>query len=358
VSSRWPARLAIATRALARRGFARKKPEAPRAILVVATALFGDVLLLTPLLAKLRTRYPEAALRMTVPAPMLSLYAGRPYGVEARAFNARDARTVRALSEWSAPDLAFVPGENRSSWLAAALGARWIFAFDGDRPAYKSWMVDELVPFPAAPAAWSDLAAMLAVGPPPPPYRKGDWPHVPCAPFERPTGRYAVLHVESSTPRRHWREEKWLQLAERLSEEGIRPLWSAGPKGLDLIRQIDPRETFAALGHKLDLAQLWNLIEGAALLVCPDTATAHMAKITSTPTVTLYGPGLATTLYGRGDFWRDAPFLELVDPELSPRQQVTLFKRPLDWAAPAERSAAPADAAAVLAAARALIGMR
>jgi ADP-heptose:LPS heptosyltransferase len=353
VSSRWPARLAIATRALARTK-AKERPTDPAEILVVATLLIGDALLLAPLLAKLRARYPRAKLRMTMSPPVVPLFAGRPYGVEARGFSPRDARTVAGPADWPAPDLAFVPGDNRNSWLAAALGARWIVAFDGDRPAYKSWAVDERVAFPSGPAAWHDIAAMLVDGPAPAPYRAGDWPAVPCAPYERPTGRYAVLHVEASTPHKHWPEAKWLELATLLAKEGLLPVWSAGPAGLDLIKRIDAAGRYPAIGHRLDLAQLWNLIAGAGLLVCPDTGTSHMGKLTGTPTVTLYGPGSAP-LFGRGAFWREAPFREVVDRDLPPREQQTLFKRPLAWLGAAEPEARTVAARDALDAARQIL---
>ena len=50
-----------------------------------------------------------------------------------------------------------------------------------------------------------------------------------------------------------------------------------------------------------------------------------MGKLTWTPTVTFYGPGSAT-LFGRGEFWRDAPFREVTDAAL-PARVATLFKR-------------------------------
>lgn len=355
MTSRWPARVAIVSRALARRGVARSRPADPREILVVAPLLIGDALLLAALLAKLRSRYPRATLRMTMSPAAVPLFAGRPYGVEAGGFNPRNRATVQALAGWPAPDLALVPGDNRFTWLAAALGARWIVAFGGDRPAYKSWMADELVPFPRERGAWHDLAATLVDGPAPPPYRAADWPAVPCAPFERPAGRYAVLHVEASTPRKHWAAPKWLELATALAAQGIAPVWSAGAKGADLIRSIDPAQKFPALGNRLDLAQLWNLIAGAALLVCPDTGASHMGKLTGTPTVTFYGPGGAE-VYGRGRFWRDAPFREVVDGAVAPREDPVIFKRRLDWLAGLLATPArPAGAADVLAAAREIL---
>jgi ADP-heptose:LPS heptosyltransferase len=350
--SRWPARLEIFRRVL-HRGRSKKKPLEPGNILVVAPLLIGDALLLAPLLAKLRARYPSATIRMTMAPAAVPLFAGRPYGVEAGGYNPRDANTVRKLAAaWPAPDLAFVAGDNRFSWLAAGLGARWIVAFDGDRPAYKSWPVDERVHFPRQPPAWHDLAAQLVEGPPPPPFRAADWPEVPCRPFDRPKERYAVLHVESSTPSRHWSHAKWLELAARLSAQNILPVWSAGPKGLDLIRGIDPSNRFPALGHTLDLPQLWNLIAGAGLLVCPNTGASHMGKLAGAPTVTLYAPD-SPALYGRGDFWRDAPFREVTDADLPSRETPTLFKRPVEVFHDA--NALPASAADVLAAARSIL---
>ena len=114
-----------------------------------------------------------------------------------------------------------------------------------------------------------------------------------------PAGRYAVLHVEASTPLKHWEEAKWLSLAGQLSELNIQPVWSAGPAGAALLQRIDPAGRFPALGHTLDLPQLWHLVAGAALLVCPDTSVMHIGRLTGTPTVALFGPSSAP-LFGRG----------------------------------------------------------
>src|SRR5690606_1621975 len=126
------------------------------------------------------------------------------------------------------------------------------------------------------------LAATLVDGPPPEPYHAGDWPAPAAAAFDRPGGRYAVLHVEASTRPKHWEDEKWRALAAVLSARGLVPVWSAGPEGADYLRRIAPEGRFAALGHRLDLAQLWHLVAGATLLVSPDTSVAHIGKLTST----------------------------------------------------------------------------
>jgi len=345
-SSRLGGRLRVLPRALARRFLRmqrRERPAAPRRILVAHHLLAGDVLMLAPLLAKLRQRHPDADLAMTVRRALAPLFSGRPYGTRALVYEPRDAATLDALFAEPGFDLAFVPGDNRYSWLAAAAGARWIVAFSGDRPAYKSWPVDEVQPYGATPAAWGDMVAGLADGPPPGAYRPRDWPAPACGSFEAPAGRYAVLHVEASTPLKHWEEGKWLALAERLSEKGISPVWSAGPAGGPMLERIDPKGRFPAIGQQLDLAQLWHLVAGAALLVCPDTSVMHIGRLTGTRTVALFGPSSAT-LFGAGEFWRGIPYRAVTIPDFPCRDQNRLFKREIAWIRRCQRTLAECPA--------------
>lgn len=326
-------RLRILPRALARRFLAprrRARPAAPRRILVAQHLLAGDVLMLTPLLAKLRERHADAEIVLAVRRTVAQLYSGRPYGVRALVYEPRDAATLDAFFDEPGFDLAFVPGDNRYSWLAAAAGARWIVAFAGDRPGYKNWPIDEFRPFSSVPMAWGDMAATLLEGEAPRPYALRDWPAPSFAAFERPSGRYAVLHVEASTPLKHWEEAKWLSLASRLFENNIQPIWSAGPTGAALLQRIDPSGRFPALGHRLDLAQLWHLVAGAALLVCPDTSVMHIGRLTGTPTVALFGPSSAP-LFGPGEFWRDVPYRAVTVADFPCRDQQRLFKREIAW---------------------------
>ncbi len=315
----------------------RLRPGTVRRVLVAHHLLAGDTLMLTALLAKTRERYPDASIAMTVRPPLAPLYAGRPYGVRARPFDPRDARTLDALLEEPGFDLALVPGDNRYSWLAASLDAAWVVAFAGDRPASKSWMVDEFCPYRVTSSAWSDMAADLVDGAAPRPYHPGDWPAPPAAPFDRPSGRYAVLHVEASTPLKHWEDGKWLSLADALAGKGFAIIWSAGPGGEGMLKRIDPQARFPAIGHRLDLGQLWHLVAGAALLVCPDTSVAHLGKLAFTPTVTLFGPSSAA-LFGKGEFWRNAPFRGVTVPDFPCRDQQMLFKRRIEWVRRCQRS--------------------
>jgi len=323
----------VLPRALARRFLRlqrRERPAAPRRILVAHHLLAGDVFMLAPLLAKLRARHADADIAMTVRPALAPLFSARPYGARAIAYDPRDASTLDRLFGEPGFDLALVPGDNRYGWLAAAAGARWIVAFSGDRPGYKSWPVDQSRPYRAQPAAWSDMAADLADGLPAAPYQVGDWPAPACAAFDAPKSPYAVLHVEASTPLKHWNDARWLALAERIAARRIQPVWSAGPGGEAMLGRIDPAGRFPALGHRLDLAQLWHLVARAALLVCPDTSVMHLGRLTGAPTVALFGPSSAP-LFGPGEFWRLAPYRAVTIGDFPCRDQSRLFKREIAW---------------------------
>lgn len=331
--SRARARLAVLPRAvLALAGSAgRRRPAIePGRILVAHHLLLGDTLMLTPLLAKLRERYTQAEIVMTVSPAIAPLYESRPYGVRAVRYDPRDPASHAALFAEAGYDLALVPGDNRYSWLAAAAGARWIVAFAGDRPAYKSWPVDEFRSYPAKPQAWADMVAGLIDGGAPAPYRVSDWPAPPSRSFEEPARRYAVLHVGASTPLKQWEPANWRALAAALGERGLEVIWSGGPGEDGAVSEIDPEGRHRSCAGRLDLAQMWHLLKGAKLLVCPDTGIAHMGRIVGVPTATLFGPGSAL-LCGAGEFWRGAPYRAVTVEEFSCRDQRVLFKRNIDW---------------------------
>lgn len=332
MSSRFNTRLAVITRALLRRlgGGRRISPALPRRILIAHHLLLGDTLMLTPLLAKLRARYPQADITMTVPRACAPLYAERPYGVRALGWDPRDPASVRRLLRERGFNLALIPGDNRHAWLAQAMGARWIVAFSGDRPAYKSWLVDELRPYAATPATWFDMTATLVEGPPPAPFRPADWNVPHAAQFAVPAAPYCVLHVGASSPLKLWEPERWQALAAQLRARGQRVAWSAGPGEESLVEACAPLPEDLVTAGRLDLAQLWHLLRGAALLVSPDTGVAHLARIAGTPTIALFGPSSAQ-LAGAGEFWRDSPYRALTIAPFPCRDQNVLFKRELAW---------------------------
>jgi ADP-heptose:LPS heptosyltransferase len=314
----------------ASRGSRRAAPHKPQRILIAHHLLLGDTLMLTPLLAKLRQRHRDAEIVMTVAKPAAQLYAARPFGVTAIGWDPRDPASLGPIFAQPGFDLAFIPADNRHSWLALAAGARWIVAFAGDTPAYKNWPVDELRPFPARPASWGDIAAQLADGEPAKAFAVGDWAAPPHIPFELPRRRYCVLHVGASTPLKQWESAKWRALAASLEARGFEVVWSAGEKEKEIVAACDPEGRHASYAGRLDLAQMWQLLSHAALLVTPDTGIAHLARLVGVPTVTLFGPGSAL-ICGLGEFWRNLPYRAVTIDPFECRDQSVIFKRDVAW---------------------------
>jgi len=372
--SRAPLRLKAVTLALARWGVGRRRPDAPRRILVLHHLLLGDTLMVTALLAKLRERHPAATIVMTVASAIAPIYAGRPYGVDVVALDPRDAASARPLLDAPRFDVAYLPADNRWSWLARALGIRWIVGFAGDHPAHKNWPIDELVPYSAVPTAFGDTAAELAAGPAPAPFEPARWPAPPAVDAPVPRGPYAVLHVGASSPLKQWEPARWRALATWVEARGLAVVWSAGPGEAALIDAVDGAERGVAGGlaggvavgvagvarvaganHRgrapaapprvrfagtLSLAELWHLLARASLLVVPDTGVAHLGRIVGVPTVTLFGPGSAT-ICGPGAFFAGARCRAVTVDPFPCRDQTVQFFREVPWARRCERLPGP-----------------
>jgi len=326
--SRFRIRVRVIARALRDRMARRAPPAAPRRILIAHHLLLGDTLMLSALVAKLRANHPDAELVMTVPRAVAPLYAARPWGLRVLPWDTRDV--PGSLFDEAPFDLAFVPGDNRHGWLAAAMRARWIVAFAGDRPVSKNWPIDRLVPYPAEPGSWGDMVARLADGRPPPPYAPAQWPAGPFTPFDPPRHDYAVLHVGASSALKRWAGDRWPAIAARLAMRGIEPVWSAGRGEEDLVRRADPGARHRSYAGALDLAQMRALLDRARIVISPDTGVAHLARIAGAPSVTLYGPGSAT-ITGPGRFYAAIPCRAVTVDPFPCRDQHVLFRREIAW---------------------------
>ena len=329
MTSRLPGRLLTLQLAATRRltsGHKRQKPKTIQKILVCHQLLLGDTVMLAPLFAKLRMLYPDAELVMAGPEAYVPLFAENPWGVKARSFNLRQPKTIRNLAKDGDYDLALIPGDNRFSAVAQALGSKWIVAFEGDSSWHKNIFIDEFRNWPSDSMALGDIFATLVEGTTPKAYSTDQWPTPPYKPFEIPDQPFAVFHVGASSPLKFWPSDRWRTLANTLKELGIQVVFTPGKGEIPLVNQIDPESMFKRLN--LDLPQMLALLGQADLLVAPDTGISHLARITGTPSVTLFGPG-SSTVFGPGKFWGHLPW-QAVSKEAFPcRDQQKVFGRTL-----------------------------
>lgn len=317
-------------------GRKRTRPTNPRRILIAHHLLLGDSLMVTALLAKCRAQWPQAEIVMTCPMAWAGLYVTKPYGVEAVGYDPAAVRTLLPLLRRRGFDLALVPGDNRLQWLARALDARWIVAFAGDSPAWKDWPGDELRAYPDTPMAWGDISALLVDGQAPAPFVGADWPQPPAAIFRLPPRPYVVLHVGASSILKQWPPQRWQAIGKRLTAAGYAVALSAGPGEAQLLDPIDPSGTWMRFAGSLTVPELWRLLADAALVVCPDTGVAHLARVVGVPAVVLYGPGSAL-LSGAGDFWRKSPYTAVTIDDFPCRDQHITMKREISWIRRCER---------------------
>lgn len=317
----------------------RTRPTAPTRILILHYLLLGDTLMLTALCARLREVYPEAEIILTVPPVISKLYSHCPYGIKTEVFNPHDVNTFLTLQKkYPSFDLAFIPGDNRYSIAARALGAKWIIGLDGEHSFYKNYFIDEFVPLPTMPITLTDLFSNMVDGQLPTPFLSTQWEDPICRPFACPNTKYCILHVGASNTLRYWNNTSWQNLAATLSTRGYQVVFTAGNvKEALLVKEIDPDEKY--LHHtELDLAQLWHLLKHAALVICPDTGVAHLAKLVQTPTLVLFGQG-NPELFGKGHFWRHSPFESVFIKDISCRDQHELFGRMIPWVHRCKRTA-------------------
>src|SRR5947207_11796715 len=97
--SRAAGRLRVLPRVLASRLSPRRKPAQPKRVLIAHHLLLGDVVMLAPLLAKLRERYPQAEVAMPVRRARMPLFGRSPYSLRAIPYDPRASSTLDRLLE-------------------------------------------------------------------------------------------------------------------------------------------------------------------------------------------------------------------------------------------------------------------
>jgi heptosyltransferase-1 len=102
---------------------------------------------------------------------------------------------------------------------------------------------------------------------------------------------FALYHPGAGVPKKTWGEERFAELARRLSaEKGLSPVVSWGPGDEDraaLLSRLVP-ESIAL--PRLGLRALAQVFSAARLLVAGDTGPLHLADALGTPVVAIFGP--------------------------------------------------------------------
>ena len=102
----------------------------------------------------------------------------------------------------------------------------------------------------------------------------------------------------TTTPQKHWREDRWAQLLDRVTEElGFPSVILGGPEdmaALGRIRGMARIEPVSLVGETT-LTQASAMVERASLVIGVDTGLSHMAIAFDRPTVTIFGSNIPYT---------------------------------------------------------------
>jgi heptosyltransferase-1 len=109
---------------------------------------------------------------------------------------------------------------------------------------------------------------------------------------------YAVAIPFTTRPQKHWFEDRWAALLDRVTEElGLPTVVLGGPgdqEALDRIRGMAAATPLSLVG-KTSLTQAAGAIERAALVIGVDTGLSHMGLAFDRPTVTIFGSNIPYT---------------------------------------------------------------
>ncbi len=286
-----------------------RHPDA-REIAILMLSAMGDAVHVLPVANALRRAYPDGRITWIVQPVPHRLVAGHPAIDEFVLFRRRRgfdswhsyAELRRALAARGRPfDLLLALQVYFKAGLIAALTPAHVkLGFDRARARDANWLFtnERIPPRPVGHVQDQYFEFLQHLGIDPSPVTWGLAPaeheREQQARFFADLGRpAAALVVGTSKPEKDWLPERWARLAAALDTDfGLRPVIVGGPSPAehavaDTIVRGSGVPVVNALGD--DVRKLLWLLDGARLVVSPDTGPLHIARALETPVVGLYG---------------------------------------------------------------------
>ncbi|HUH13449.1 MAG TPA: glycosyltransferase family 9 protein [Longimicrobiales bacterium] len=282
--------------------------EPPREIAIVMLSALGDAVHVLPVANALERAWPEARITWIIQPVPHRLVAGHPAIDEFVIFNRRKglsawrsfAEVRRALRGRRFDLVLALQVYFKAGVLTGLLDADVKLGFDRARARDGNWLFtsERIAPHPTQHVQDQYLEFLEHLGIDPRPL---EW-RIPISEEERGAQRAffdgvrrptCALVVGTSRPAKNWAPERYARLLERMEREhGLLPLLVGGPSATeraaaDAILAATRAKPLDLLGD--DLRRLVWLLDGADLVVSPDTGPLHIARALDTPVVGLYG---------------------------------------------------------------------
>ena len=243
-------------------------------IAVIRLRSLGDCVLTTPALALLKSYRPDLRIRMVVEPRFAGVFEDHPEVEEISTKVGRRTDLVLNLH-----------GGTRSMWMTLTSGAKFRAGFAHHR---YSWIYSHRIPRAQQilgeerPVHTAEhlASAMFWLGVP-----QAEIPRASLYTGRRPSYLpYVVIHPFASAAAKAWPQERFVSVATKLQSAGLEPMILAGP--------ADDATPFAKFQvfRNAPLAEVKNLMSGAALFIGNDSGPAHIAAAFGVPVVVLFGP--------------------------------------------------------------------
>ena len=295
----------------------------PRRILIIRLSAIGDIIMASGIIPALRSLWPEAHIAWLAEEAHGELLRHNPRLDRLHLLPRRHWKQLRKQGEYRrvAGEMAAFARELRAERYDLALDLQgllksgvWARASGAPRriglgsKEGSQWLMTEVIPRvmddPRIGKEYRDLAVRLGAAPehfvmdiavP-------DEARLRARELLREadvTGGSAILAPFTTRPQKHWFDERWAELAQRLSGR-LTPVMLGGPADRERAAHIAALAGpgLVNLVGQTTLTECAALIEDARLLVGVDTGLTHLGIAMRTPTVALFGstmPYLDTT---------------------------------------------------------------
>jgi len=278
---------------------------APR-ILIVRLSALGDTLMSTPVAQALRESFPNAHIGWVVESRCADVIEGNPYIDCVHKWDRTLSGLISAVREIRREgyEVALdVQGLLKSAVIPWLARIPYRVGFIDARENASLFLTHPLpAPSPVPFVSGRNLQLLEALGIPVDPRRHRL--HFPLNDLNRQIARhklvslglepkrFVVLAPATTRPQKHWLEERWGELAERLWKDLEMPsVLLGGPSDKTLLGRITKRcSTPLPVICDLSLKDAVAVIELASTLVGPDSFPIHASLAVGTPTVALFGP--------------------------------------------------------------------
>jgi heptosyltransferase I len=281
--------------------------EPPREIAIVMLSALGDAVHVLPVVNALKRKWPEARITWVIQPVPYQLVRNHEAVDDFIVFQRR--RGMRAVESYRELRRA-LQGRHfdlvinlqvylKAGLITALTPARIKLGFDRKRARDLNWLfTNRRIPARSMQHVqdqYFEFIEHLGIDPEPVEWRIRLSPEERAAQsqFFEPLGRTCAIVVGTSKPAKNWAPDRYARVIEALeSEFGLRAVLVGSSSAVETdiaerILQSTRVRPINALGN--DLRRLVYLLDGASLVISPDTGPLHIARALDKPVIGLFG---------------------------------------------------------------------